>query len=200
MREVAIVGYQRTPTATEDHRSEAELVQAVVSGALQDAGLHLKQIGFFCSGSCDYVMGRPFSFVLALDGIAPWPPASESHVEMDGAFALYEAWVHLQMGHLDTALVYSFGKTSLCDIEAFGRANCGALRPISFCGGPTRRFQRFSQRPLRLGHFVAAAQPLSVGPQKVTEIGGRVLEPLSESRDCVSSLLGLAAQRCCTAQ
>jgi hypothetical protein len=37
---------------------------------------------------------------------------------MDGAFALYEAWVHLQMGHIDTALVYSFGKTSLCDIEA----------------------------------------------------------------------------------
>ena len=118
MREVAIIGYRRTATAAVDHRSEAELVQDVASGALADAGLRRSDIGFYCSGSCDYVMGRPFSFVLALDGIAPWPPVSESHVEMDGAFALYEAWVHLQMGHIDTALVYSFGKTSLCDIEA----------------------------------------------------------------------------------
>src|SRR5262249_20727502 len=35
-----------------------------------------------------------------------------SHVEMDGAFALYEAWVRLQHGDVDTALVYAFGKSS----------------------------------------------------------------------------------------
>ena len=28
-----------------------------------------------------------------LDASAPWPPIPESHVEMDGAWALYEAWV-----------------------------------------------------------------------------------------------------------
>jgi acetyl-CoA acetyltransferase len=31
---------------------------------------------------------------------------------MDGAFALYEAWVKLQIGEVDTALVYSYGKPS----------------------------------------------------------------------------------------
>ena len=32
---------------------------------------------------------------------------------MDGAFALYEAWVRLLHGDIDTALVFSFGKGSL---------------------------------------------------------------------------------------
>jgi acetyl-CoA acetyltransferase len=31
---------------------------------------------------------------------------------MDGAWALYEAWVKLQTGEVDTALVYGFGKSS----------------------------------------------------------------------------------------
>src|SRR3546814_15788147 len=31
---------------------------------------------------------------------------------MDGAWALYEAWVKLQLGELDTALVYSYGKSA----------------------------------------------------------------------------------------
>jgi acetyl-CoA acetyltransferase len=31
---------------------------------------------------------------------------------MDGAWALYEAWVRLQLGDIDTALVYCFGKSS----------------------------------------------------------------------------------------
>ncbi|MDG1479165.1 MAG: lipid-transfer protein [Myxococcota bacterium] len=143
MREVAIIGYSRTPTAAEDTRSEAELVQAVVSGALEQAGLSRKDIEFYCSGSCDYVMGRPFSFVMALDGIAPWPPVAESHVEMDGAFALYEAWVHLQMGHIQTALVYSFGKTSLCDIEAVTNAQLDpyTLAPLGVTGSELAALQ-----------------------------------------------------------
>ena len=35
---------------------------------------------------------------------------------MDGAFALYEAWVRLQHGDIDTALVYAFGKSSPGDV------------------------------------------------------------------------------------
>ena len=31
---------------------------------------------------------------------------------MDGAWALYEAWVKLQLGEVDTALVYGYGKSS----------------------------------------------------------------------------------------
>ena len=34
------------------------------------------------------------------------------HVEMDGAWALYEAWIAIQTGEVDSALVYGFGKAS----------------------------------------------------------------------------------------
>ena len=56
-------------------------------------------------------------FVMALDAVGAWPPISESHVEMDGAWALYEAWVKIQTGEADTALVYGFGKSSLGDLR-----------------------------------------------------------------------------------
>jgi acetyl-CoA acetyltransferase len=36
---------------------------------------------------------------------------------MDGAWALYEAWMMLQIGHADTALVYGFGKPSAGDMR-----------------------------------------------------------------------------------
>jgi len=92
--------------------NEVELVMPVVSAALADAGLTIEDVGFTCSGSTDYLMGVPFSFVGALDAVGAWPPIEESHVEMDGAWALYEAWVRLQLGDIDTALIYSFGKSS----------------------------------------------------------------------------------------
>ena len=65
--------------------------------------------------------GAPFSFVSALDALGAWPPISESHVEMDGAWALYEAWVRLQHGDIDTALVYGFGKPSQVRRETASR-------------------------------------------------------------------------------
>ncbi len=117
MRDVAIVAYAHTDWVEREKREESELVQEVVDQVLADTGLAMSEIGFTCSGSCDYLIGRPFSFVSALDGITAWPPISESHVEMDGAWALYEAWVKIQMGHIDTALVYAFGKPSTGDID-----------------------------------------------------------------------------------
>jgi acetyl-CoA acetyltransferase len=50
--------------------------------------------------------------VQAVDAIGAWPPIIESHVEMDGAWALYEAWVKLQLGEIDSALVFGYGKSS----------------------------------------------------------------------------------------
>jgi acetyl-CoA acetyltransferase len=118
-RDVAVVGFAQLPPVRRDaSRDEAELVQPVVAGALRAAGLQRHDVGFTVSGSCDYLIGRPFSFVSALDGVAPWPPIAESHVEMDGAWALYEAWVRLQQGDIDTALVYAYGKSSLGDLPA----------------------------------------------------------------------------------
>jgi len=114
MRPVHIVGYARLDAALRDTaHDEAEMVQKVTAAALADAGMARTDVGFTCSGSNDYVMGRPFSFTMALDGLAAWPPIRESHVEMDGAWALYETWVRLQHGDVDVGLVYAFGKSSL---------------------------------------------------------------------------------------
>jgi acetyl-CoA acetyltransferase len=118
VRDVAIVAFAQLPSVRRDtEREEVELVQPVVSEALGQVGLTIADIGFTVSGSADFLLGRPFSFVTALDGIGPWPPVSESHVEMDGAWALYEAWVRLQCGDVDTALVYAYGKSSLGSIR-----------------------------------------------------------------------------------
>lgn len=114
MRDIAVIAFCQLPNVRRDtDREETELVQPVVTGALAQVGLAKEEIGFTVSGSSDYLLGRPFSFVTALDGVGPWPPINESHVEMDGAFAMYEAWVHLQSGDVDTALVYAYGKSSL---------------------------------------------------------------------------------------
>src|SRR5258708_6522513 len=118
MRDVAVVAFSQLPSVRRDtDREEAELVQPVVSGELREVGLTIQDIGFTVSGSADFLVGRPFSFVSALDGVGAWPPISESHLEMDGAWALYEAWTHLQVGHVDTALVYAYGKSSLGSIR-----------------------------------------------------------------------------------
>jgi acetyl-CoA acetyltransferase len=75
-------------------------------------GVTQADLDFTCSGSTDYLAGQGFSFVGTLDGVGPYPPIAESHVEQDGAWALYEAWVKIQTGAADTALVYSYGKSS----------------------------------------------------------------------------------------
>jgi acetyl-CoA acetyltransferase len=114
VRDVAIVSFAQLPSVKAMvSADEAELVQPVTSAAMKQVGLTQEDIGFTCSGSTDYLPGRPFSFVAAVDGLKAWPPIRESHVEMDGAFALYEAWVRLLHGDVDTALVFSFGKCSL---------------------------------------------------------------------------------------
>ncbi len=117
MRPVAIVSYAETPFVRRTQLNDAELVMDVVTAALDAAKLDRHAIGFCISGSSDFLTGMPFSFVAALDAVGAWPPIQESHVEMDGAWALYEAWVRLQHGDIDTALVYAFGRSSLGDLQ-----------------------------------------------------------------------------------
>ena len=81
------------------------------------SGLPRAEIGFTVSGSLDYLQGGPFAFVSGLDAVGAWPPIRESHVEMDAAWALYEAWVAIQTGEVDSALVYGFGKSSMSDLH-----------------------------------------------------------------------------------
>jgi len=117
-RPVHIAGFAQLPNvAFNGQQDQAEMVQQVVSEALASAGVSRGDIGFTCSGSNDYNMGRPFSFTMAIDGMGPWPPVRESHVEMDGAWALYEAYVRLQHGDIQAALVYAFGASSIGETE-----------------------------------------------------------------------------------
>jgi acetyl-CoA acetyltransferase len=113
MREVAIVSYSQAPMRRDAGAlTEVEMLMPVIDEALRDAGLERGDIDFICSGSCDYLPGSPFSFVMALDALGAVPCAQESHVEMDAAWALYEAWLKFQCGEIDTALIYGFGKSS----------------------------------------------------------------------------------------
>jgi acetyl-CoA acetyltransferase len=115
-RDVAVVATAQTKhrrAATE--LNEVELIQPVIREVLDRVG-GISEIGFTVSGSSDYLAGQAFSFVMTLDAVGAWPPIVESHVEMDGAWALYEAWLKIQAGHADTALVYSYSKASPGDL------------------------------------------------------------------------------------
>jgi len=117
MRDVAIISFAQTPMRRSvAELNEVEMLMPAIHGALGRVGMTIDDIGFTCSGSTDYLAGSAFSFVSTLDGVGPWPPIQESHVEMDGAWALYEAWVKLQLGEIDTALVYAYAKSSPGDL------------------------------------------------------------------------------------
>jgi acetyl-CoA acetyltransferase len=114
MRDVAVVGFAQSPQVRETTGTTngVEMLVPIFAEVLGGLGLTKTDIGFWCSGSSDYLAGRAFSFISAIDAIGPVPPINESHVEADAAWALYEAWVKLQTGEVDTALVYGFGKSS----------------------------------------------------------------------------------------
>jgi acetyl-CoA acetyltransferase len=113
MRDVAVVGFaQRQMKEFDGSPTCVELLVPIFAELYEQTGFTKGDIGFWCSGSSDYLAGRSFSFVSAVDAIGALPPVNESHVEMDAAWALYEAWVKIQTGQVDTALVYGFGTSS----------------------------------------------------------------------------------------
>src|ERR1700710_319575 len=113
-RNVAVVGFAHAPHVrrTDGTTNGVEMLMPCFAQLYQELGITIADIGFWCSGSSDYLAGRAFSFISAIDAIGPVPPITESHVEADAAWALYEAWVKIQTGEVDTALVYGFGKSS----------------------------------------------------------------------------------------
>ncbi len=113
MRDVAVVGFAQEQMEEFDGSPTCvELLVPLFAECYEQTGWTRRDIGFWCSGSSDYLAGRSFSFVSAVDAIGVIPPVNESHVEMDAAWALYEAWLKIQTGEVDTALVYGFGKSS----------------------------------------------------------------------------------------
>ena len=113
-RNVAVVGFAHAPHVrrTDGTTNGVEMLMPCFAQLYEDLGITKADIGFWCSGSSDYLAGRAFSFISAIDSIGAVPPINESHVEMDAAWALYEAYIKILTGEVDTALVYGFGKSS----------------------------------------------------------------------------------------
>jgi acetyl-CoA acetyltransferase len=114
VNDVAVVGFAQSPCRVRPDvtTSGVEMLVPIFAEVFRATGLTKADIGFWCSGSSDYLAGRAFSFVQAVDAIGAVPPAMESHVEMDAAWALYEAWVKILTGEAEIALAYGFGKSS----------------------------------------------------------------------------------------
>jgi acetyl-CoA acetyltransferase len=112
VNDIAVIGYAQSPSWRRSELTEPQFLFPVISEALDTAKVARREIGFTCAGSCDYLSGQTFAFVMNLEAVGAWPPISESHVEMDGAWALYEAWVRLQQGDIDVALAFGSGKSS----------------------------------------------------------------------------------------
>ncbi|QLY31524.1 thiolase domain-containing protein [Nocardia huaxiensis] len=112
--DIAVVGFAHAPHVPETFGTTngVEMLAPCFAELYEKLGITKSDIDFWCSGSSDYLAGRAFSFISAIDSIGAVPPINESHVEMDAAWALYEAWVKLRSGQAKTALVYGFGKAS----------------------------------------------------------------------------------------
>ncbi|MBD2858401.1 thiolase domain-containing protein [Spongiibacter sp. KMU-158] len=114
MRDVAIVAYAQSDCqGNAGAQNEVELIMPVLQEVYKQAGItNVQDVDFTCSGSCDYQQGAAFAFVSGVDALGAVPPIKESHVEMDAAWALYEAWLKIQTGQAESALLYGFGKSS----------------------------------------------------------------------------------------
>jgi len=118
LRNVAIVGFAQLPiVARDEHRMATEMLYPVVRQALDECGVERDAIDFQIAGSTDYMDGRPFGFVAALDMMGSWPPRQDLHLEMDAAFCAYYAWVRMQAGDCDSAIVAGHGKGSEGDFR-----------------------------------------------------------------------------------
>jgi len=94
-RNVAVVGFAHAPHVrrTDGTTNGVEMLIPCFAQLYEELGIKQTDIGFWCSGSSDYLAGRAFSFISAIDSIGAIPPINESHVEMDAAWALYEAYI-----------------------------------------------------------------------------------------------------------
>ncbi len=118
MRRVAVVAVAQTKfQRRRPDLMPAQMVYGVCKEVVAKAGIDRSEIDFTAAGSADYLEGRPFSFGQALRYEGAWPPINETHLEMDGGWAAYYAWIRLVTGKYDTALVTSWNKSSEASIH-----------------------------------------------------------------------------------
>src|SRR3954454_22976465 len=113
--DIALIGWSISPMVRSTDKTEAQMLLEVITGAVADAGITRREVDFTCADSCDYVDGQAFSFVQNIDAVGAWPPKRDSHVEMDGAWALYEAYLRLLLGDVDVACAMGSGRSSTAD-------------------------------------------------------------------------------------
>ena len=114
--DIAIVWLGISPMVRSTDKTEAEMLLEAITGAVEPTPASpAPRSTSPAPGSCDYVAGQAFSFVQNIDAIGAWPPKRDSHVEMDGAWAMYEAWVRLQLGDIDVAVAMGSGRSSTAD-------------------------------------------------------------------------------------
>ncbi|CAO5253518.1 MULTISPECIES: lipid-transfer protein [unclassified Frankia] len=113
--DIAVIGWAQAAIERRTDQNETQMLMSAITDALTPLGLTRADVDFTCLGSCDYITGQAFSFVANLDAIGAWPPKRDSHVEMDGAWALYEAWLRLHEGDIEIAVVTGSGRSSTGD-------------------------------------------------------------------------------------
>ena len=118
MQELAVVAFSQSDClARAGAANEVELIMPQLQAVYAQVGIRNAQdVDFVCSGSCDYLQGAAFAFVAGVDALGAVPPVKESHVEMDAAWALYEAVLKIRMGQAESALLYGFSRSSSGDL------------------------------------------------------------------------------------
>jgi acetyl-CoA acetyltransferase len=176
--DIAIVATAQLPAVRRQELTETEMLLMVVDEALGKVGIKRSDIGFSCQGSCDYISGGTFSFVPNLDAMGAWPPIHESHVEMDGAWAMYEAWVRLKHGDIDIAVAMGSGKSSTGDpaamypleLDPYYLAPLG-LDPVSLAALQTRQLIESGKTTEReLAEIAARSRRDAVGNPKQQQL------------------------------
>jgi acetyl-CoA acetyltransferase len=224
LRNVAIVGFAQLPVvARDEHRISTEMLYPVVRQALADCGVERDAIDYQIAGSVDYMDGRPFGFVSALDVMGSWPPRQDLHLEMDAAFCAYYAWLRMQTGDCDTALVVGHGKTSEGDpdrvlnlqLDPYYQAPIG-LDPTSSCalqasaymartGATDADFAAIAARNRAAGarnpdnqvRSAASAAELQKTPWAVEPLRKGYLPPVGESATCMILAAEGKAEKLC---
>ena len=84
MRDVAVVGFaQRQQKSFQGSPTCVEHLVPVFAECFEQTGWTKDNIGFWCSGSSDYLAGRSFSFVSAVDAIGALPSRPTSRRTTD---------------------------------------------------------------------------------------------------------------------
>jgi acetyl-CoA acetyltransferase len=224
LRNVAVVAFAQAPiVARDEHAMAMEMLYPQVRRALAEAGVEREAIDYQVAGSADYVDGRPFGFVAALDVMGSWPAKQDLHLEMDAGFAAYYAWLRMQAGDCDTAIVCGHGKTSEGEprrvlnlqLDPYYQAPIG-LDPVSTAAlqasaymartGVTdrdlaalaaRRREAGARNPDAQVREPATAEALLATPWAVEPLRTGYLPPLGESAVCLVLAAEGRAERMC---